>query len=104
MSSDSKEEVSSTKGRADRRGRFVPGLSGKLLLLTILFVMVAEILVFVPSVSSFRRQWVLERVEDGQIAALVAEAARGGQLPRMVGGGVLGRAKDKGVAAHPGGR
>ena len=30
------------------------GLSGKLLLLTILFVMVAEILIYVPSVANFR--------------------------------------------------
>lgn len=98
MSSDQKEDAPSTKGRADRRGRFVPGLSGKLLLLTILFVMVAEILVFVPSVSSFRRQWLLERVEDGQIAALVAEAAPGGQLPKMLRDDVLRSAKVKAIA------
>jgi hypothetical protein len=29
------------------------GLSGKLLLLTVLFVMVAEILIYVPSVANF---------------------------------------------------
>jgi len=34
------------------------GLSGKLLLLTVLFVMVAEILIYVPSVANFRLNWV----------------------------------------------
>ena len=57
------------------------GLSTKLLLLTILFVMVAEVLVFVPSVSNFRRQWLMERLHAAQIASLAAEAAPGGRLP-----------------------
>ena len=30
------------------------GLSGKLLVLTILFVMIAEVLIYVPSVANFR--------------------------------------------------
>ena len=62
----------------------MPGLSGKLLILTILFVMVAEVLVFVPSVSNFRRQWLMARLEDAQIAAVAAEAAPGGQLPKTL--------------------
>ena len=64
--------------------RYVPGLSAKLLLLTILFVMLAEVLVFVPSVSNFRRQWLMERLAAAQIASLAAEAAPGGQLPAML--------------------
>ena len=67
-----------------RARRFLPGLSGKLLLLTILFVMIAEVLVFVPSVSSFRRQWLVERLAAAEIASLAAEAAPGGQLPDML--------------------
>src|SRR4029078_10291113 len=68
-------EIPSAGRRASRPGRFVPGLSGKLLILTILFIMVAEVLVFVPSVSNFRRQWLMARLEDAQIAALAAEPA-----------------------------
>ncbi len=30
------------------------GLSGKLLVLTILFVMIAEVLIYVPSIANFR--------------------------------------------------
>ena len=81
-----------------QRPRHLPGLSAKLLLLTILFVMVAEILVFVPSVSSFRRQWLTERLEDAQIAALAAEAAPGGELPKALRDQLLESAKVKAIA------
>ncbi len=78
--------------------RHVPGLSAKLLLLTILFVMLAEVLVFVPSVSNFRRQWLMERLAAAQIASLAAEAAPGGQLPSMLRDELLERAQVKGIA------
>lgn len=78
--------------------RFVPGLSAKLLLLTILFVMLAEVLVFVPSVSNFRRQWLMERLAAAQIASLAAEAAPGGQLPTMLRDELLDRAQVKAIA------
>ena len=32
------------------------GLSGKLLVLTLLFVMIAEVLIYVPSVANFRQE------------------------------------------------
>ncbi len=83
----------------DRRAsRYVPGLSAKLLLLTILFVMLAEVLVFVPSVSNFRRQWLMERLAAAQIASLAAEAAPGGQLPAMLRDELLERAQVKAIA------
>jgi signal transduction histidine kinase len=78
--------------------RYLPGLSAKLLLLTILFVMLAEVLVFVPSVSNFRRQWLMERLATAQIAALAAEAAPGGQLPPALRDELLERAKVKAIA------
>ena len=78
--------------------RYVPGLSAKLLLLTILFVMLAEVLVFVPSVSNFRRQWLMERLAAAHIASLAAEAAPGGQLPSMLRDELLERAQVKGIA------
>jgi signal transduction histidine kinase len=77
---------------------YVPGLSAKLLLLTILFIMVAEIFVFVPSVSNFRRQWLMERLSAAQIASLAAEAAPGGQLPKPLRDELLETAKVKAIA------
>jgi signal transduction histidine kinase len=76
----------------------VPGLSAKLLLLTVLFVMLAEVLVFVPSVSNFRRQWLMERLAAAQIASLAAEAAPGGQLPARLRDELLQSAKVKAIA------
>ncbi|HEY8382353.1 MAG TPA: HAMP domain-containing sensor histidine kinase [Microvirga sp.] len=51
------------------------GLSARLLLLTILFVMVAEVLIYVPSVANFRRNWLNDRLAAAQVAALVLDAA-----------------------------
>ena len=38
------------------------GLSGRLLVLTIFFVMVAEFLIYTPSVSNFRKAYLEERI------------------------------------------
>jgi signal transduction histidine kinase len=53
------------------------GLSGKLLILTILFVMIAEVLIYVPSIATFRRNWLNDRLSAAYTAALVLEAAPG---------------------------
>jgi len=51
------------------------GLSGKVLLLTILFVMMGEVLIFLPSLANFRLTWLQNRVAQAEIAALAVEAA-----------------------------
>ena len=51
------------------------GLSGKVLVMTILFVMLGEILIFLPSIANFRIQWLKGRIAQAEIAALAAEAA-----------------------------
>ena len=43
-------------------------LSGRFLLLTVIFVMLAEVLIFVPSVARFREDFLLSRIERAQIA------------------------------------
>ncbi|KHA53605.1 sensor histidine kinase [Sulfitobacter geojensis] len=45
-------------------------LSGRLLILTTVFVMIAEILIFVPSIARFREDYMLNRLERAQIASL----------------------------------
>ena len=45
-------------------------LSGRLLILTTIFVMLAEILIFVPSVARFREDYLRDRLERAQIASL----------------------------------
>jgi len=49
------------------------GLSGKLLVLTTLFVMIAEVLIYVPSVASFRLTWLNDRLSAAYTAALANE-------------------------------
>lgn len=45
-------------------------LSGRFLILTIVFVMLAEVFIFVPSVARFREDYMLARLERAQIASL----------------------------------
>ncbi len=49
---------------------FFKTLSGRFLLLSFLFVMVAEVLLFVPSVSNFRLGYLQDRLELAQLASL----------------------------------
>lgn len=57
------------------------GLSSKLLLLTIVFVMLAEVLIFLPSVTNFRINWLMDRLTAAKLAALAAEASPQGDVP-----------------------
>jgi signal transduction histidine kinase len=45
-------------------------LSGRFLILTAIFVMLAEVLIFVPSIARFREDFLLSRLERAQIASL----------------------------------
>ncbi len=49
-------------------------LSGRFLILTVIFVMLAEVFIFVPSVARFRQDYLLARLERAQIASLALEA------------------------------
>ena len=48
----------------------VRSLSGRLLILTTVFVMLAEVLIFVPSIARFREEYMMNRLERAQIASL----------------------------------
>ena len=56
------------------------GLSGRLLILTILVVMLVEVAIFVPSVARFRADYLTERVVRAEIAALSVLAAPDGMV------------------------
>ncbi len=45
-------------------------LSGRLMILTTVFVMIAEVMIFVPSIARFREDYMLNRLERAQIASL----------------------------------
>lgn len=69
--------MSSVGDAANRTGSVPPsgcrrgGLSGKLLVLTILFVMLSEVLIYVPSIAIFRLTWLRETHATASVAALV---------------------------------
>jgi len=48
-------------------------LSSKLLVLTILFVMIAEVLIYVPSIANYRNMWLQQRIDAAAIATLAAQ-------------------------------
>lgn len=56
------------------------GLSGRLLVLTIVVVMLVEVAIFVPSVARFRADYLQERVVRAQIASLSVLAAPDGMV------------------------
>jgi len=76
------------------------GLPSKLLLLTAAFVMLAEILIFLPSVSSFRVDWLDERLTAAQLATLAAEGFPGGDVPSGLRAEMLRTAQVKAIASR----
>jgi signal transduction histidine kinase len=74
------------------------GLSGKLLLLTIVFVMVAEVLIYVPSIANFRLNWLRDRLASAHTAALVLDAAPKGMVPEGLTRQILDSVGAKAVA------
>ncbi len=78
------------------------GLSGKLLVLTVLFVMMAEVLIYVPSIANFRLNWLNDRLSAAYTAALVFETAPGGMVPDTVARQILDSIGARAVALKMG--
>ncbi len=56
-------------------GAFAGSLAGRLLALTVAAVVLAEILVFAPALAGFHEQWLRERMNLAQVAALALEVS-----------------------------
>jgi signal transduction histidine kinase len=69
MTSDTTPQDDGARAQAPRFG-----LSGKLLLLTILFVMLAEVLIYVPSIANFRLSFLADRVAVARTVSIVLNA------------------------------
>ena len=80
------------------------GLSGKLLVLTILFVMIAEVLIYVPLVANFRVHWLRDHLAGAYTAALVLEAAPSGMVPESLAKQILDSIGARAVAMKMGTR
>jgi signal transduction histidine kinase len=81
---------------APRRPSF--GLSGKLLVLTLLFVMIAEVLIYVPSIANFRLNWLKDRLAAAHVAAMVLKAAPKDMVPQDLKRQILDEIGAKAVA------
>jgi signal transduction histidine kinase len=78
------------------------GLSGKLLMLTILFVMIAQVLIYVPLVANFRLNWLNDRLAAAHTAALVLDAAPSGMVPDTLARQILNSVGARAVAMKMG--
>ncbi len=88
---------------ASKRGTLRFGLSSKLLILTVIFVMFAEVLIFVPSVANYRKNWLMERLAAGQVAALAAQASSDESVPELLGEQLLARSMIHSLTVNDGG-
>jgi len=95
-------EATAARPEPVRPPRF--GLSGKLLVLTILFVMIAEVLIYVPSVANFRVVWLKDRLATAYTAALVLDAAPNGVVSDALAKQILDSIGARGVAMKMGSR
>jgi signal transduction histidine kinase len=75
-------------------------LSARLLILTIFFVMVSEVMIFVPSVARFRMTYFENRLAAGHIATLAIAASPTGQLEEGLTDKLLAQVGAQGVALH----
>ena len=78
------------------------GLSGKLLVFTILFVMIAEVLIYVPSIALYRLMWLNDRLASAYTAALVLDAAPNGMVPDSLAKQILDSIGARAVAMKRG--
>ena len=78
------------------------GLSGKLLLLTIPLVMIAEVLIYVPSIANFWMNRLNGRLAAANTAALVLDAAPSGMVPDSLAREILGSIGARAVAIKMG--
>jgi len=77
-------------------------LSGKLLLLTIPLVMIAEVLIYVPAIANFWMNRLNDRLAAANTAALVLDAAPSGMVPESLARQILTSIGARGVAIKMG--
>jgi len=82
----------------------VKGLSGRLFVLIIAFVMLCEVLIYVPSIANFRHNFLAERLSAAKIATLALEASDEPTLPEQLRRELLVNAEVLGVSMKRGDR
>ncbi len=75
-------------------------LSSRLLVLTVFFVMLGEVLIFVPSVARFRMTYFEDRIAAGRLAVLALEASPTGHIDAQLTRRLLANVGAEGVILH----
>ena len=78
-------------------------LSARLLVLTAFFVMLTEVLVFVPSVAKFRIDWMMAKINAAHLAMLALDAAPDRAVGEMLKGQLLSQVGAHNVLVRRGG-
>lgn len=78
-------------------------LSSRLLVLTIFFVMVAEVLIFVPSIARFRQAWMIEKLGLAHLAILAVDATPDRSVSEMMRRELLSHVGAIGLSVRRGG-
>src|SRR5438105_13667119 len=91
-------------GKSMIAGKAVPvkSLSARLLILTAFFVMVGEVLIFVPSLARYRMTYFENRLAAGYIATLALDASPTGHIDQSLTDKLLARVGAQGVAVRRG--
>lgn len=79
---------------------FARSLSARLLILTIVFVMLAEVLIYAPSVANFRVNWLQDQADSAHLAILALEAAPSELISEDLKAQLLSRADAYAVALN----
>ncbi len=78
------------------------GLSARLFLVTVAFVALAELVIYVPAIANHQRFWLSDRIAAAQAAALVLEAAPQGHVSAEVERHALGRVGTRAITLRQG--
>ena len=83
-------------------GRWV-GLSSKLLVLTVIFVMISEVLIYVPSIANFHKTEIEDRLSVATVAAHALTSTATTDLPADLQNDLLGELDAYALALRSGG-
>lgn len=85
------------------RSRVWFGLPARLLVITGVFVMLAQILIFLPALASYRVNWLNDRITTAKVSALAADAVPTRDVPPALRNELLRTALVRAIAIRRGG-
>src|SRR5579863_4980069 len=78
----------------------IRSLSARLLVLTIFFVMLSEVLIFVPSIARFRMTYLDNHIASGHLAVLALGASPNGRINQALANELLAHVGAHAVILH----